>query len=77
MGRAIPLSCGLGQGSPLAPLKWTLFLNPLLERIVSSPDGYIPTISVMAFADDFTYFSSTHSSYRARVTQRFRSLLRG
>jgi hypothetical protein len=24
-------SCGLGQGSPLAPLKLTLFLNSLLE----------------------------------------------
>ena len=75
-GRAIPLSCGLGQGSPLAPLKWTLFLNPLLEwvntapdpYIVSSPDGDIP-ISVMAFADDVTYFSSTNSGYRIRVSR--------
>ena len=29
-GRTIPPSCGLGQGSPLAPLKWTLFLNTQL-----------------------------------------------
>ena len=68
IGRAIPLSCGLGKGSPLSPLKWTLFLNPLLEwvntapdpYVISSPDGDIP-ISVMAFADDVTYFSSTNS----------------
>ena len=76
IGRAIPLSCGLGQGSPLAPLKWTLFLNPLLEwvnsapdpYIISSPDGDIP-ISVMAFADDVTYFSSTNAGYRIRVSR--------
>jgi hypothetical protein len=75
-GRAIPLSCSLGQGSPLAPLKWTLFLNPLLEwvnsaldpYIISSPDGDNP-IGVMAFADDVTYFSSTNSGYRIRVSR--------
>ena len=26
--------CGLGQGSILAPLKWKLFLNPLLKELV-------------------------------------------
>ena len=75
-GRTIPLSCGLGQGSPLAPLKWTLFLNPLLEWVNTAPDPYIITspsgdipISVVAFADDVTYFSSTNTGYRIRVSR--------
>ena len=58
-GPTIPLSCSL---------KWTLFLNPLLEwvntapdpYIIASPDGDIP-ISVVAFADDNAYFSSTNT----------------
>ena len=75
-GRTIPLSCGLGQGSPLAPLKWTLFLNPLLEWVNTAPDPYLihspegdTPISVVAFADDITYFSSTHTGYRIRVSR--------
>jgi hypothetical protein len=66
IGRAIPLSCGLGQRSPLAPLKWTLFLNPLLEWVNSAPDLIT---RVMAFADDVTYFSSTNAYYRIRVSR--------
>jgi hypothetical protein len=36
--------------------------------IVSSLDGDIPT-SVMAFTDDVTYFSSTNSGFRIRVSR--------
>jgi hypothetical protein len=76
-GRTIPLSCGLGQDdSPLAPLKWTLFVNSLLEWVntapdpysIASPDGDTP-ISVVAFADDITYFSSTNTGYRIQVSR--------
>jgi hypothetical protein len=73
-GRTIPLSCGLGKGSSHAPLKWTLFLNPLLEWVNTAPDPYIifspagdTPISVVAFADDITYFSSSNTGYRIRV----------
>ena len=67
---------GHGIGSPLALPKWILFLNPLLDwvnsapdpYIISSPEGDIP-ISVMAFADDVTYFSSTNTGYRIRISR--------
>ena len=45
--------CGLGQGSSIAPLKWNLFLNTLLEwqktqpqTPTSSTTGMSPTLSV-------------------------------
>jgi hypothetical protein len=60
----------------LAPLKWILFLNPLREWVNSAPDPYITSspegdipISVMVFADDVTYFSSTNTGYRIRVSR--------
>ena len=34
------MTCGLGQGSVLAPLKWNLFLDPLLKRMDSTKDPY-------------------------------------
>jgi hypothetical protein len=34
-------TCGLGQGSVLAPLKWNLFLDPLLNRLQTTRDPYV------------------------------------
>ena len=32
-GAEFTKECGLGQGSVLAPLKWKLFLDPLLKKL--------------------------------------------
>ena len=32
-GTEFTKKCGLGQGSVLAPLKWKLFLDPLLKKL--------------------------------------------
>jgi hypothetical protein len=76
VGRAIPLSCDQGQGSSLAPSQIDIIFKPTpgvgkhspRSYIVSSPDGDI-SISVMAFADNVTYFSYTNSGYRMRVSR--------
>ena len=67
-------TCGLGQGSVLAPLKWNLFLDPLLHRLDKTKDPYIigsgpfaKELRVLAFADDTTIFASTHSGYLTRM----------
>ena len=68
------MNCGLGQGSVLAPLKWNLFLDPLMKQMDESPDPYVISngvttihLRILAFADDTTIFSSTHSGYIARM----------
>jgi hypothetical protein len=67
-------TCGLGQGSVLAPLKWNLFLDPLLHLMDDTADPYImgPGLSavhirILAFADDTTIFASTHKGYLERM----------
>ena len=63
-------TCGLGQGSVLAPLKWNLFLDPLLHLMDDTVDPYIMGsglsavhIRILAFADDTTIFASSHTGY--------------
>ena len=67
-------TCGLGQGSVLAPLKWNLFLDPLLHLMDDTADPYIMGsglsavhIRILAFADDTTIFASTHNGYLERM----------
>ena len=67
-------TCGLGQGSVLAPLKWNLFLDPLLHMMDTTSDPYVMTngtqrieIRVIAFADDTTIFASSHKGYLERM----------
>jgi hypothetical protein len=67
-------TCGLGQGSVLAPLKWNLFLDPLLNRLDGTPDPYIMgcgpfaiELRILAFADDTTIFASNHAGYLKRM----------
>ena len=67
-------TCGLGQGSVLAPLKWNLFLDPLLHLMEDTADPYIMGtglsaihIRILAFADDTTIFASTHKGYLERM----------
>jgi hypothetical protein len=67
---------GLGQGNILAPLKWNLFLNPLLRLLHDTPDPYIigtgadaQPLRAVAFADDMTVVASSHKGYRIRMTQ--------
>ena len=68
------MECGLGQGSVLAPLKWNLFLDPLLKRMDTTPDPYTfvangitHEMRIAAFADDTTIVASTHAGYLARM----------
>ena len=65
---------GLGQGSILAPLKWNLFLDPLLRQLDVTHDPYTigtgdnsQALRAIAFADDMTIISSTHRGYRTRM----------
>jgi len=65
---------GLGQGSILAPLKWNLFLDPLLRLLHDTPDPYVigtgcdaQPLRAIAFADDMTVVSATHKGYRIRM----------
>jgi hypothetical protein len=65
---------GLGQGSILAPLKWNLFLDPLLRLMEETDDPYTighgsdeQHLRAVAFADDMTVIASTHRGYRARM----------
>ena len=67
-------TCGLGQGSVLAPLKWNLFLDPLLHLMEDTSDPYImgsgPSaihLRILAFADDTTIFASSHRGYIERM----------
>ena len=67
---------GLGQGSILAPLKWNLFLDPLLRLLHDTPDPYIigsgadaQPLYAVAFADDMTVVASSHKGYRIRMAQ--------
>ena len=67
-------TCGLGQGSVLAPLKWNLFLDPLLHLMDDTADPYIMGsglsavhIRILAFADDTTIFASSHKGYLERM----------
>ena len=52
-------SFGLPQGSSLSPLLFALYTAPL-RRLVNEPISYIQ------FADDFLFYTSDHSLWRAR-----------
>ena len=67
-------NCGLGQGSILAPLKWKLFLDPLLKKLDQTGEPYIMGtgantvhIYAAAFADDLTVVAPTHKDYVLRM----------
>ena len=73
-GPSFPMERGLGQGSILAPLKWNLFLDPLLRQLDVTHDPYTigsgdnsQALRAIAFADDMTIISSTHRGYRTRM----------
>ena len=70
-GHAFTKTCGLGQGSILAPLKWKLFLNPLLRLLRTTGDPLIlendTPLTGKAFADDLTIFAPTHADYTLRM----------
>ena len=73
-GPSFPMERGLGQGSILAPLKWNLFLDPLLRQLDVTHDPYVigngdnsQALRAIAFADDMTIISSTHRGYRTRM----------
>jgi hypothetical protein len=75
-GPTFPMERGLGQGSILAPLKWNLFLDPLLRLLHDTPDPYIigtgadaQPLRAIAFADDMTVVASSHKGYRIRMAQ--------
>ena len=66
--------CGLGQGSMLAPLKWKLFLDPLLKKLDQTGEPYKMGagsnnvhIYAAAFADDLTVVAPTHKDYVLRM----------
>jgi hypothetical protein len=66
-GAEFKIECGLGQGSVLAPLKWNLFLDPMIKAMESTSDPYIMSdgktiipIRIVAFADDTTICASSH-----------------
>jgi hypothetical protein len=66
-GPSFPMERGPGQGSILAPLKWNLFLDPLLRQLDVTHDPYVigsgnnsQALRAIAFADDMTIISSTH-----------------
>ena len=59
-------TCGLGQGSIIAPLKWNLLLQPLLARLTDTADPYtigtgaeVENLWALAFADDISIIAST------------------
>ena len=69
-GKSWTKTCGLGQGSIISPLKWNLFLDPLLKAMEQTKDPYwigSTPIYVVAFADDTTIVSSTHEGYVERM----------
>ena len=73
-GAEFKIDCGLGQGSVLAPLKWNLFLDPMIKAMESTRDPYIMSdrktsvpIRIIAFADDTTIVASTHKGYLERM----------
>ena len=62
--------CGLGQGSSLAPLKWNLFLDPLLKWQNQEEDKYIfgdIKLGAMAFADDTGWISTCQEGYLKKM----------
>ena len=73
-GEDFEKECSLGQGSILAPLKWKLFLDPLLKELDRTGDPYIMgtgenrvEIYAAAFADDLTVIAPTHKDYTLRM----------
>jgi hypothetical protein len=50
-------TCGLGQGSVLAPLKWNLFLDPLLHLMEDTSDPYIMGSGPSAIHHFLKFFS--------------------
>jgi len=73
-GEDFEKECSLGQGSILAPLKWKLFLDPLLKELDRTGDPYIMgtgenkvEIYAAAFADDLTVIAPTHKDYKLRM----------
>ena len=73
-GEEFSKECGLGQGSILAPLKWKLFLDPLLRLLRKTGKPYTMgsgsnkvDLYAAAFADDLGIFASTHADYVLRM----------
>jgi hypothetical protein len=73
-GEEFSKECGLGQGSILAPLKWKLFLDPLLRLLRNTGNLYtmgsgsnIVKLYAAAFADDLGIFAPTHADYKLRM----------
>ena len=80
IGPAFQKRGGLGQGSVLAPLKWNLFLDPMLKHLTTIGDPYVildPTpgstpatpinIYSASFADDVSGIAPNHRSYLLRM----------
>ena len=66
--------CGLSQGSILAPLKWKLFLDPLLKELDRTGAPYAMgtgdnrmEIYAAAFADDLSVIAPTHKDYKLQL----------
>ena len=73
-GKDFEKKCGLGQGSHLAPLKWKLFLDPLLNELDITGEPYTlgtgdntVNIAAKAFADDLTVVAPTNKDYTLRM----------
>ena len=66
--------CGLGQGSILSPLRWNLFVDPLMTHLSTVGTPYIigtgpnkVDLHAIAFADDMAIVAPDHASYVQRM----------